>query len=1049
MNNLIARVSSRIFARITRARALVPVGAVAVAAVAAVVVVSCDRGSTPLVRQIAARGLPRPYGPRISIAKRFRACAPNAKQEIPVSDCAERVRIDADERLHELQVRARTEAESGDPEGIHADAMLDLMWADTGVASVSRAIERLLELASADEASADVLSDLSAMLLVRAGWKQSYLDLLAAAEASEKAVEQDSTLEEALFNRAFALEQLRFETEAAEAWKAYLAVDSESEWAEEARRHVAALRWTPPPPPNPQASDSALKALARTSPQEAREFAWDTLLREWGRAVLAQEGRSAEGSLHRAEIVGRELEEQGLDASTADAVRAIRSGPPAVIRRLARGHQSFGEARKASNSLRNEDAERLFAIARDSGAVSLPLRAWAAVHLAPVASGREPADRVLSEVLASIDTLRYPALAGKANWTLGMFYVRRDSAKKGLSPNRAAVSMFQRSREIENLAGAQGGCADAEHMTGDRLGAYNDANRAVAMLGEYGDSRAFSRIWPLLATWLSEDGYTKTALRVSAENVAAAQRSGVDLLMAEAHDFYSEALAQEGDTAAALAELAAAAPRVQRLDGRAREYFTAVLGATDGAIGLQHDPDGAVSKLTKALAYLDRPSTGVPLRLIHVLLARADAWAALGEADSARADTEYVLKRITDARGGPTGWRMNRELSQRVRSTLNSVVLRLVAKQKPGEALKLLETGLASLGPNGTSALPSSMPAGQVAVRYAVIGDTLLAWTLTSGGLQVAKTPVRGRDLAQRAKHARDALQHRDDNAAGPDLEILYDWLIRPIEARLAAPDTSLVIIPDGAVAGAPFLALRDRQTGEYFIQRHAVRLAATIAQAGEAAPDSSSGDTVVVVLDPAFDRQLYPRLRLLPGARQESAAVRGWAAGRPLVSLAAANASASALSALLPRASVLHFAGHAISNEDEPGSSFLVLASGRGEPDAGRLTAAQIAGMKLDGLDLVVLSACSTLNDARGGAAGFTGLGGAFLSAGARGVIGSLWQVNDDRTSLLMQEFYAKYRTNRDASSALRQAQIEMLRSNDARKNSPASWGGFEYAGR
>ncbi|HEX8246205.1 MAG TPA: CHAT domain-containing protein, partial [Longimicrobium sp.] len=114
----------------------------------------------------------------------------------------------------------------------------------------------------------------------------------------------------------------------------------------------------------------------------------------------------------------------------------------------------------------------------------------------------------------------------------------------------------------------------------------------------------------------------------------------------------------------------------------------------------------------------------------------------------------------------------------------------------------------------------------------------------------------------------------------------------------------------------------------------------------------------------------------------------------------------------------------------------------------AGRLTAAQIAGMKLGGMDLVVLSACSTLNDPRGGG-GFTGLGGAFLGAGARGVIGSLWEVNDDRTPELMRRFYAEYGKNGDAAAALRFAQLQMLRSKDAGQRSPSAWAGFEYQGR
>ena len=57
--------------------------------------------------------------------------------------------------------------------------------------------------------------------------------------------------------------------------------------------------------------------------------------------------------------------------------------------------------------------------------------------------------------------------------------------------------------------------------------------------------------------------------------------------------------------------------------------------------------------------------------------------------------------------------------------------------------------------------------------------------------------------------------------------------------------------------------------------------------------------------------------------------------------------------------------------------------------------------------LDLIVLSACET---AVGDEQTSMGLAGAAVQAGARSVIGSLWQVSDTGTAELMGEFYRRY---------------------------------------
>jgi CHAT domain-containing protein len=147
-----------------------------------------------------------------------------------------------------------------------------------------------------------------------------------------------------------------------------------------------------------------------------------------------------------------------------------------------------------------------------------------------------------------------------------------------------------------------------------------------------------------------------------------------------------------------------------------------------------------------------------------------------------------------------------------------------------------------------------------------------------------------------------------------------------------------------------------------------------------------------------------------------------------------------------MSNAVVLHYAGHAVFNNELPERSYLLLAPTAGA--AGTLTADQISQMDLRHLSLVVLSACKTVRTGRGRDVRFSGLAGAFLVAGAGGTVGSLWDVDDRLTSQLMVEFHAAYRASGSAAEALRAAQLRLLRSGDTRLSSPAAWAAFRYTG-
>ena len=247
-----------------------------------------------------------------------------------------------------------------------------------------------------------------------------------------------------------------------------------------------------------------------------------------------------------------------------------------------------------------------------------------------------------------------------------------------------------------------------------------------------------------------------------------------------------------------------------------------------------------------------------------------------------------------------------------------------------------------------------------------------------------------------------------------------------------------LVIVADGEVAGVPFAALLD-SGGQHLLVDHPVRYAATLADAARPRPSGGARGPALLVADPAFDQLRNPKLDRLEGARGEVDALQGLFPAA--VRLDGVYATRAAFTARAQSASLIHYAGHAVFDDARPERSFLVLA---GADTTGRLAAEAVRGMRLNGVRLVVLSACSTLRARGGRSGGFAGLSGALLSAGAGGVVGSLWQVSDGRAQPLMVAFHRAYQRVNDPALALRQAQLQMLAS-----DAPLSaWAGFRYAG-
>lgn len=337
------------------------------------------------------------------------------------------------------------------------------------------------------------------------------------------------------------------------------------------------------------------------------------------------------------------------------------------------------------------------------------------------------------------------------------------------------------------------------------------------------------------------------------------------------------------------------------------------------------------------------------------------------------------------------------------------------------------------------------------ALAYMLNGDTLLIALVTPDELALDQVAFDARlqRLIERASRPeyryyiyRD-LPYLTGQGAQPwaGLRALAERLLPDrVRARLR-PGHRLLIVPAGPLHGLPWAALRLEES--WLAQRAVVQLAPSLAawQMLAQRPPANAGGALLVGCG-AFGG----RAPELPAVAEELAVVaeRWPGAATQLLHEQATRGALIGRSARgeLAQCSLLHLATHAQLLLSRGLAAHLKLWDGD-------LLLPEIVSLRLGGT-VTVLSACNGAAVDPLPGEEMLSLSWAFLSAGASGVLASLWPVEDQAGIGFIAAFYDALREHRDAALALAQAQRALIAAGASGEPAaePQCWGSFVLTG-
>lgn len=860
-----------------------------------------------------------------------------------------------------------------------------------------KAITNLEEALKADPNNAGINNDLGAAWLERAKAERQKDEAEGGLESFGtslkylvRALELDSSLLEALFNRALVHEYMMLPLQAEDDWRAYLEKDSASPWANEAQRRLESLKSQK----NKAALDKeqAFQDFIAAMRAGDDETAWRLLtrVRDFSGSFIenrllddyldcAAKGPAVEASekLRMLSDVGNLQVARGDDHFILDlvkfystATRAQRVALAGGRARMRSGHEQLREFKTVAAREFYAEAARIFEENGDK---------YDALYIRYPVGHSLLLDAQSLNSLSEFEAVQRGSESGGYRWLLGQALNAIANVHIGLNNYSQALEYSKRSLEILERVGDVAGIMKVNDQFGIeylRLGNYRKALtfhwQSLLLASENydllasanSDSLPLWRSYITTAAPLNALGLIDAAIAFARESLRLALGAGRQLNVSRSYASLGLMYASRHNYDEALKNIQLALESGKSIPNQdmqrdAVAYSLLQLGNTHRLAG---DFSKAIESYDQAIGFYEQSKFQAFSYVAHK--GKFLACAAVADCPSVEQELETTLSLFEQQRQKIREMNNKYSFFDTEQSVYDLAInFAYTVKNDPEKAFDYSERchartllDLRNVGEQRREArsademqraspseqvklqeIRARMPEQAQIIQYAVLDDKLLIWFVSKTRAESFRLDITAGELSEKVTNysrLASSPSKSDEREERRQAEELYKILIAPVESLLDK-QKQVCIIPDKILSYLPFAALVAPASGKYLVENYTLIFSPSsnvFIQSSEAARrmEGARLERILSVGDPHFDARAFPTFRRLPAAGAEAKDIAAYydlpGSDSPDI-FTDREATKERVERAMEEADVIHFATHYVADEQSPMYSKLLLA--------------------------------------------------------------------------------------------------------------------------
>ncbi|MCZ8127351.1 MAG: tetratricopeptide repeat protein [Microcystis sp. LE19-114.1B] len=408
-------------------------------------------------------------------------------------------------------------------------------------------------------------------------------------------------------------------------------------------------------------------------------------------------------------------------------------------------------------------------------------------------------------------------------------------------------------------------------------------------------------------------------------------------------------------------------------------------------------------------------------RLINAKVADPDAQKALDNWNTDNRQLEGMRRQLQD--------KYSQELAQQLRQFEEKVYKNAeTIGEKYPEIAELFETK-----PTDIAQLQKNIAPDTLVIQPVPLRDKVALFLVTREKLIVIQSDTKRDELNKLVSEYRTQLadyKNADYLVTGSKL---YEILIRPIESQIATSSPkNIAIIATGQLRYIPFETLYDKKNDQVLLEKYPIYYLTRISTSTPPATERKPLQGL------AFANP-KPTQEELKGTEIEAETISKIFPGSE--KYLGTNATLDIFKKQAFRFPILHLGTHGCFNlAGCPNLGMQANTILFANKEEYKIADAALLGLK--NTELITLSACQTAKEANADGQEISGLAYVLERAGAKSVIASLWDAEDNTSAEIMTQFYQNLKNGMTKSEAMQKAKLSQIKSH------PFFWSPFILIG-